>query len=227
LRRLTIAIDGPVSSGKSTIARRLARELGYLYIDTGAMYRAVAWKVRALGLDPADAPAIASAVENLDLVLRAGPAGNEIQVDGREVTAELRTEEISRLASRISTIPAVRDYLVARQKRMGAVGGVVMEGRDIQTVVLPNADLKIFLSASTEERARRRCAELQARGVPANYEEVLRELQERDARDSTRAHSPLRPADDAVTVDTTDLTIEQVIEKVLARVRERRGLDVL
>jgi cytidylate kinase len=221
-RRPSIAIDGPVAAGKSTIARAVAARLGYTYVDTGAMYRALAWAARERNIGPQDAARVVALLDQTQIRLSPRPGGgNEVLVDGRRVTADIRGQDIGQLASQLSEIPAVRRRMVALQREMAKDGGVVMEGRDIQTVVLPDAEVKVFLTASVEERARRRHLELQQRGFESDYESVLREIQERDHRDSTRADSPLRAAPDAVQLDTTGLTQEEVISRVLEIVAQR------
>jgi cytidylate kinase len=221
-RRPCIAIDGPVGAGKSTIARVVARELGYTYIDSGAMYRALAWAALQQSVSPTDPSQVVELLRGTTIELRPrGDGGNEVLVGGTDVTREIRTPEIGQLASRLSAMTAVRRRMVALQRHMAEAGGVVMEGRDIQTVVLPEAEVKIFLTAPAEERAQRRWMELRDRGTEAEVDEVLAEIQARDHRDSTRADSPLMPAPDAVHVDTGGLTIEQVVERVLQVVREK------
>jgi len=220
-RRPCVAIDGPAAAGKSTLARLLAVELGYTYIDSGAMYRALAWAARRAEVSPDDPERIANLLETTNIHLRQRKDGsNEVIVDGEDVTTEIRTPDISQLSSRLSERRAVRRRMVALQREMAKDGGVVMEGRDIQTVVLPKAEVKIFLTASPEERARRRALELRSRGFETDFQEVLAEVRARDERDSKRRHSPLRAAPDAVTLDTTGLTIEQVVERAMAIARD-------
>ena len=217
-----IAIDGPVGAGKSTIARLVAQGLGYTYIDSGAMYRALAWAARQSGVDSDDSQAVIHVLQRTDIDLRPQAEGaNRVFVDGRDISGEIRSPEISQLASKLSAIPRVRRRMVALQQEMASDGCVVMEGRDIQTVVLPDAEVKIFLTASAEERARRRWEELQGRGLDADLQQVLADIEARDARDSTRVDSPLKPAPDAVHVNTDGLAIEQVVANVLAIVKER------
>ena len=221
-RRPRVAIDGPVGAGKSTIARLVAQRLGYTYVDSGAMYRALAWAARAYGIETDDPRRVAALLDTVDLRLEPQPDGlNRVFVDTREITEDIRSSEISQLSSRLSEIPAVRERMVAFQRAMASKGGVVMEGRDIQTVVLPTAELKVFLTASAEERANRRWIELRERGFEADLATVLSDICTRDARDSNRAHSPLRAAPDAVHLDTNGLTIEEVVDKLLAIARER------
>lgn len=226
-----VAIDGPTAAGKSTVAQGVAARLGFRYVDTGAMYRSVAVAALRGGVDLADADAVtrlANAI-TIEFVPAAAPTaeegkGERVLVDGQDLTEIIRTPEASDGASRVSVIPGVRAALVARQRVMGAEGGVVMEGRDIGTVVFPNADVKVFLNASLDARARRRHAELLARGQAVSLEEVRRIEAERDRRDETRTHSPLRPAEGAVVMDTTTMRAEDVIEAIVRLVRERTGV---
>ena len=221
-RRPCLAIDGPVGSGKSTVARLVAHRLGFTYVDSGAMYRALAWAARARGIGPAEPERVSQLLDTVDLRLDPQPDGiNRVMVSGRDITEEIRSPEIGQLASEFSEMPAVREWMVALQQAMAREGGVVMEGRDIQTVVLPDAEIKIFLIAPAEERARRRWLELRERGFDADLDEVLAEIQARDHRDSNRAHSPLRAADDAVHLDTGGMDIEQVVQRVLEIAGER------
>jgi cytidylate kinase len=224
-RRLpVIAIDGPTASGKSTVARAIARRLGFEYLDTGAMYRSVAFVALQQGIDLHDEAALTRLASTLRIESRPNGVGERMLVDGRDVTEAIRGPEVSTAASLVGTLPGVRAALVARQRDRAAAGGIVMEGRDIGTVVLPDADLKIFLDATLEARASRRYAELRARGILIAREDVRRQEAERDRRDATRAHSPLRPAPDAVVIDTTALTPEQVITEILGRLRARTGV---
>ena len=216
-RKLTIAIDGPAGSGKTTIARLVAQRLGLTCVETGAMYRAVAWQARKLGLAADDAQALAAMTQRMDLSLDPLPDGRaRVLLSGQDITADLRSPELEQLASRISRYAEVRRRLVELQRRMAAGGGVVMEGRDIQTVVLPDAEVKVFLTASLEERARRRMRDMEAAGRAAQFEDVLASVRDRDERDETRDASPLRPAADAVIVNTDGMTIEQVVDGVVA-----------
>lgn len=219
--RPTIAIDGPAGAGKSTVSRRLARELGLRYVDTGAMYRVVGVLADAQGIDFGDVGALAALCGRLELRFEERPDGLHTIADGQDLSTAIRTAAAGELASRVSTVPAVRERLVALQRAMAAAGGVVMEGRDIGTVVLPDATVKIYLVASAAERARRRCAELNARGEAVDVEQVTREIAERDRRDQGRAHSPLRAADDALVIDTTSEGIDAVVERVRALIAAR------
>lgn len=222
LERISIAIDGPGGAGKSTLARAAARELGYLYLDTGALYRTVGLAVRERGIDPDDRDAVAGVLEEINIRIEYGADGMQhVLLSGRDVSAAIRENDISYYASRVSANPAVRDFLLDLQREMARNDNVVMDGRDIGTVVLPEAALKIFLTASLPARANRRLAELAARGEKVTLEQVLSDMQARDEQDTHRAAAPLRAAPDAVAVDTTDLTREQTIETVLALVHSR------
>lgn len=224
---LIIAIDGPSGAGKSTLGRRLARELGLLYIDTGATYRAVALAVAAAGVDVSDPEAVADIARRASIKLEGDPDSLHVFLDGRDVSREIRGEEVGRIASIVSAIPAVRRELVRRQREMGAGGaGVVLDGRDIGTVVFPSADAKFFVTAVPEERARRRFDEERAKTHEPSFEETLADINERDRRDATRDDSPLKIADDAVVIDTTEFSIDEVFRRMLQIVRERRAEDV-
>jgi len=215
----TIAIDGTAASGKSTIGRLLAERLGYLYLDTGAMYRAVTWVALQRGLDIADEEAVTALAEAVEIEVVPPTANDERQytvyADGEDVTWQIRRPEVDANVSPVSAYPGVRRALTAQQRRIGHRGRVVMVGRDIGTVVMPNADLKIYLDATVEERARRRYREILARGESADYGEVLAAMRRRDKLDSEREVAPLRPAKDAVIIDTTDLTVEEVLARVM------------
>jgi cytidylate kinase len=221
---LIISIDGPSGAGKSTLGRRLARELNLLYVDTGAMYRAAALAVVGAGVNAADADEVARVAAHAQIELAGDPDSLRVLLDGRDVSGEIRTEQITRLSSVISTIPAVRRDLVRRQREMGQTGrGVVLDGRDIGTVVFPQADVKFFLTAVPEERAKRRFDEDHAKEPDLTFQDTLADINTRDERDSTRADSPLRIADDAVVIDTTELSVEQVFARMLEVVRERQA----
>lgn len=222
-RPFIIAIDGPSGAGKSTLGRRLARELGLLYIDTGAMYRAVALAAARAGVELSDADRVAEVARRVSIRLEGGPDSLRVRLDGRDVSSEIRGEGVGSAASVVSTIPEVRREMVRRQREMGRAGGVVLDGRDIGTVVFPSADVKFFLTAAAEERARRRFDEERARARPQGFEETLADINERDRRDSTREDSPLRAADDAVRIDTTGLSVDEVFARMMQVVRERRA----
>lgn len=222
----TIAIDGPAGAGKSTVARLLARRLGFLYIDTGAMYRAVALKTRRMGIPLSEPDQIAALTRAARLDFQMAEAGGDgeqsVLLDGEDVTEEIRTPDISTLASAVSAIPGVRSALVAQQQVLGAQGGVVMEGRDIGTVVFPNAEIKVFLTASPQERALRRHRDIVRQGNVATLEEVRRDQDERDERDATRPVAPLVAAKDAVVIASDDLSPEEVVEDILEAIDQRR-----
>ncbi len=218
---MIIAIDGPSGAGKSTLGRRLARELGLLYVNTGAMYRAAALAVVAAGVNATDSGEVAKVAARVRIELAGDPDSLRVMLDGRDVSVEIRTEQITRLSSVISAIPEVRRDLVRRQREMGAHGGVVLDGRDIGTVVFPHADVKFFLTAVPEARARRRFDEDHAKEPDLTFQETLADINTRDERDSNRADSPLRIAEDAVVIDTTELDLEQVFARMLEVVRER------
>jgi CMP/dCMP kinase len=217
MKPLIIAIDGPSGAGKGTVARAIASELGYRHVDSGAMYRAVGWKARRDGvpLDNEDAVAALAAASAIDVM----PA--QITIDGVDVTRAIRTPEIDRAATAVARLPRVRAVLVERQRQEGAGGGIVMEGRDIGTVVFPRADVKIYLDATPEERARRRAADPAHSGGPSAVADVITALTTRDEIDRTRTASPLVVADDAVRVDTTGKSIGQVVKEVLEVIRSR------
>ena len=214
----TIAIDGPAAAGKSTLAGLLAEQLGYTYFDTGVMYRAVTWAALERGLEIADEETITTVAEKIQIDVTRPTVKDSRQytvyADGTDVTWQIRRPEVDANVSPVSAYPGVRAALTVQQRRIGQRGRIVMVGRDIGTVVLPDADLKIYLDASTEERARRRYLEVRERGQPAEYREILEAMRCRDRIDSQREAAPLRPADDAIIVDTDGLSIEQVLAKV-------------
>ncbi len=218
-RRLVIAIDGPVGSGKSTMARRLAATLGLLYIDSGAMYRAMGWQAIAAGVPLEDTRGVTALAARTDMRVVSGPAGPRILVDGMDVTDQLRTPTIDQAASVVSTCPAVRQRLVALQRACAKASGVVMDGRDIGTVVFPDAHLKFFLDADLAVRAARRAKDLERAGTPMVTEKLEEEIARRDARDMTREHSPLRVAPDAIRIDSSGLDPDQVFTRLLAAVQ--------
>jgi len=222
---LIIAIDGPSGAGKSTLAKRLARELSFIYLDTGAMYRALALKVLRQGVDLADDARLARLVESTEIDLHEDNGTLEVLLDGINVADRIRTPEVSQLASKVSALKIVRARMLDLQRRMGEHGSIVAEGRDIGTVVFPSAEVKIFLDASAEERARRRYAELRAAGRPADLSETLREMEERDKRDSERDLAPLRMADDALRIDSSNASADSVAAKVLSKIRNRARVN--
>ena len=220
-----IAIDGPSGAGKSTVARRLAKELGCVYMDTGAMYRAVGLLAHRLGVDDRDDEALGRMLEGVEIRAVRTPEGQRTLLNGEDVSDTIRLPEVSLLASRVSALPVVRAFLLDMQRSLARTHSVVMDGRDIGTVVLPDAGLKIFLSASAECRAQRRWRQLQEKGIQEPYADVLRELEQRDYDDTHRAIAPLKAAPDAVHIDTSDLTLEQSIDAVCAAIRTRFGLE--
>ncbi len=221
MRRLIIAIDGPTAAGKSTAGRALAARLGYVYIDTGAMYRAVGWKAVEEGVSLDDAERLADIARRAVIRLGGDPQRPTITVDGHDVTGLIRTPSVDAAASRVSTVPGVRVALVDQQREMGRDGGVVMDGRDIGTHVFPAADVKFFLLADTTERAQRRHDENLGRGREESLAATLAAIEDRDRRDTTREAAPLRPADDAIEIDTTSLTREALLAKLLEIVEPR------
>jgi len=218
---MVIAIDGPAGAGKSTVSRRLAEALGYRYIDSGAMYRVIGVLAAEGGIDLDDSARLATLCDGTHIEFSERDGGVRTYVGGRDISAAIRAPAAAQLASKVSMVPAVRERLVAQQRAMGAAGGVVMEGRDIGTVVFPDAAVKVFLDASAAERARRRALDAHGTATAADIAEMEREIAERDARDRTRAHSPLRPADDAVVVDTTGKSIEEVVASLRALIAMR------
>lgn len=211
---INIAIDGPAGAGKSTIARKTAANLGYIYVDTGALYRAVGVSVLRRGLDTTDAKAVAGVLNEIKIELKFIDGVQHVFLNGEDVSTDIRLPEASMAASNVSAIPAVRAFLFDLQKSIAAKNNCIMDGRDIGTVVLPDAQLKIFLTASAEVRAKRRYAELVEKGTPVDYDALLEEIKLRDHNDSTRAIAPLKPADDAVLVDSSDMTIAEVCEAI-------------
>lgn len=212
--KCVIAIDGPAGAGKSTVAKIVAEKLGYIYIDTGAMYRAVAWKTLQQSKEATDED-ILRAVQDIDVRLACTESGTRVTVDGTDVTREIRTTEVTHIVSRVAALGPVREKMVELQRAMASDGAVVMDGRDIGTNVLPNADVKIFLTASVEERARRRYDEMKEKGYAVDFDELKHEIAARDKQDSERAISPLRQAEDAVLLDSTSLTIDEVVTRIL------------
>ena len=221
-RNLIIAIDGPSGAGKSTLGRMLARTLNLLYIDTGSMYRAVALAVIESSISATDDVAVGSLAGRVDIDLKGDPDSLRVTLGGVDVTEQIRSEEVTHLSSVISTIPEVRRAMVARQREMGR-HGAVLNGRDIGTVVFPDADVKFFLTAVPEERAQRRFSEERAQDSKVEFAETLADMTERDRRDSTRADSPLKSADDAIVVDSTGRSIDEVFQQMLTAVQEKTG----
>lgn len=211
----SIAIDGPAGAGKSTVARRLAKELGYQYVDTGAIYRTVAYFLDLWGVSPKDIDGVTRYIDELTIQIEYDEEGTQhMMMNGMDVTADIRTQDISQKASLVSAHAVVRDMLLDMQRDVAKKYNVIMDGRDIGTVVLPRADVKIFLTASPEVRARRRTEELLAKGQKANYSQILKEIQQRDYQDTHREVAPLKLARDSVKVDTSDMDIEQVIGQI-------------
>ena len=221
----SIAIDGPAGAGKSTLARQLASKLGFLYVDTGAIYRTVTLKVLREGADPADPGQVLPLLEGLEIRMGYDSEGvQRMYLEGEDVSQAIRKHQVSGAASRVSAIPEVRAFLLDYQRRQARENDVVMDGRDIGTVVLPGADVKIFLTAAPEARARRRLLELEQRGEPADFDAILRDVRERDYQDEHRPVAPLKQAADAVLLDTTELDLEQSLSRLLALVKEKIGL---
>ena len=211
---VSIAIDGPGGAGKSSVAKRLAKELGYHYVDTGAIYRTVGYHMSLMGIGPKDKDGIARCIDDVNIDIRWEDGVQHMLLNGQDVTQAIRTPQMSMMASGVSSQKCVRDYLLSMQRELAKTQNVIMDGRDIGTVVLPKATVKIYLTASAEVRAQRRFQELQEKGEQVKYEDVLRELVERDAQDMNREIAPLRCADDAVVVDASDKDLEQVIEAI-------------
>lgn len=224
LTKLIIAIDGPSGAGKSTLSKALAAQLGYTNIDTGAMYRSVALSASRQGVLPDDAAALQRLCRQMQLEFIPDSQGERVLVDGEDVSAAIRTPEVSLLTSRVAACPEVRAELVRMQQEMGEKGGVVLEGRDIGTVVFPQAEVKFFLSASAEERGRRRFDELRSKGLDVDLQQTIDEVEARDKADSNREHAPLCRAVDALDIDSTKLTIDEVLTFMLETVREKLAL---
>lgn len=221
---ISIAIDGPSGAGKSTISRKAAEKFGFIYVDTGAIYRTIglATKIRGVSLD--DTAAVVALLPTLEIELKYNDAGEQhMYLDGNDVSRDIRLPEVSMLASKVSAIPAVREFLVDMQRGMAEKYDVIMDGRDIGTVILPNADLKIFLTADVRDRARRRYEELHAKGMEKPFDEVLAEMEKRDEQDTQRAAAPLKAADDAVLLDTSGNTLEESIDEVCRLISEKMG----
>ena len=221
----SVAIDGPAGAGKSTLARQAARELGFLYVDTGAIYRTVALKTVRAGADPSDPVQVVPLLEGLDIRMDYGPDGAQrMFLEGEDVSSAIREHQISGLASKVSAIPEVRAFLLDFQRKLAREHDVLMDGRDIGTVVLPDADVKIFLTAAPESRARRRLLELEQKGQKTDFETILRDIILRDEEDRNRPIAPLRQAEDAVLLDTTQLNLEQSLQALLSIIKEKINL---
>jgi len=222
---IVIAIDGPAGAGKSTVAQELARRLGLAYLDSGATYRAAALKVLDRGVSPEDEQSAVEAIACADIELTTGAPHQRVLLDGRDVTSQIRTPEVTRVAARVSRLPEVRKKLVALQRSLAQGRGIVMEGRDIGTVVFPNASCKIFLKADPEERARRRLEQEKEQGRTATLEQTSGEISQRDQLDAERPISPLVAAPDALEIDSTRLAAHEVVERILQLLRERKLID--
>ena len=221
----SVAVDGPSGAGKSTLSKAVARELGIVYVDTGAIYRTIGYYIFREGIDPKDAGAVVAALPLIHVDMCYSEDGlQHMLLNGEDVTEQIRLPEISMYASAVSAIPPVRDYLLEMQRDMARRSSVIMDGRDIGTVVLPEADVKVYLTASAQARARRRCAELEQRGTPEPFEKVLREIEERDWNDTHRDVAPLRQAEDAVLLDTTELSFQESKAALLHIIRKRTQL---
>jgi len=224
MKNISIAIDGPSGAGKSTLAKEISARLGYLYVDTGAIYRTIGYYALSNGIEPTDAEAVAAILPKLSIRLTYGEDGlQHMFLNGQDVTREIRLPDVSRYASDVSAHPAVRTFLLEMQRQLARENSVIMDGRDIGTVVLPDADIKIFLTATPEARATRRWKELEQRGTPQPYEQVFSDIQKRDYNDTNRPVAPLRQAEDAVLLDTTELNFTQSLEALLNIIREKVG----
>ena len=223
LNYISVALDGPSAAGKSTVAKAVAKKYNYIYVDTGAIYRTVALAVRNAGINPKDAAAVAALLPGLRIDVTYGGDGSQAMLlCGEDVSTQIRTPEISLYASDVAALPEVRAFLLEMQRGMAKKHDVVMDGRDIGTVVLPDADVKIFMTASAEVRAKRRCLELKEKGNETPYAEVLRDIEYRDRQDATRAAAPLKPAEDAVLLDTSSLSFEESVAAVCAEIERKR-----
>ena len=220
---INIAIDGPGGAGKSTISKAVAKKLDILYVDTGALYRTIGLYVRSKDVNPKDANAVTALLPEISLEVKYENGAQVVYLNGVNHGDAIRTPEMSIYASNVSAIPSVREFLLETQKKIAKTNSVIMDGRDIGTVILPNADVKIFLTASAEERATRRYNELCARGQTVRYEDVLREMNERDTQDSTREIAPAKPAEDAIFLDNSGYTFEESVDKVIEIIKEKCG----
>ena len=222
---MIIAIDGPAGSGKSTVAKFIAKRLNYRYIDTGSMYRAVAWSAEKKDIDLSDENAVGQWVTQLKIEFVADPAGQQVKVNGENATGLLKNEVVGRGAAKVAAQKRVREILVAKQQEIGGSGNVVMDGRDIGTQVFPNAELKFFMDADAEERGKRRYLELKEKNLDVDLENIIAEIKQRDHEDRTRAISPLCPAEDAIKIDTTKFAIEEVIDKVMEQINLKKEIQ--
>ncbi|MBO5327035.1 MAG: (d)CMP kinase [Clostridia bacterium] len=223
---IQIAIDGPSGAGKSSVAKAVAARLGIVYVDTGALYRTVGYYVRSQGITREDTDGIVSCLPKISIEVRYENGAQHVYLNGEDLGDRIREPEISMYASAVSAVPAVRSFLLDTQRDIAAKNSVIMDGRDIGTVILPNADVKIFMTASDEARAKRRTLELQAKGMDVRYEDVLREMRERDHNDSTREVAPAVAADDAVLLDNSGMTVEESADAVIALVKQKTGCAV-
>ncbi|HEY1370937.1 MAG TPA: (d)CMP kinase [Candidatus Binatia bacterium] len=221
MKPIIVAIDGPAGAGKSTVAKRLAKTLGYTYMDTGAMYRAFALKAARDAIELENEGALRASLAATNIELHEGARGPEVVLDGRDVAGEIRTPELSQAASKVSALKPVRERMVELQRAMGARGGIVAEGRDIGTVVFPKAEVKVFLTAGSGERARRRFAELKGNGKEVTLEGTVAEMEQRDRRDREREHAPLRQAEDAIGIDSTGMTVDEVVEQIMKEIKKK------
>lgn len=213
---MIITIDGPAGAGKSTVAKNLAKRLNFTYIDTGAMYRALALKLMKLGINPDNKENVLETLKNTNIGLIPTKNGNKVLLDNEDVSDNIRTEEVGKITSKIAVYPEVRKILVQLQRKLGEkYGNVVIEGRDTGTVIFPNAEVKLFLTASLEERAKRRKKQLEEKGLNIDLEEIIKAIEDRDKRDISRKDTPLKPSKDAIIIDTSNLSLEQVIDKIM------------
>ncbi|MDD3192267.1 MAG: (d)CMP kinase [Oscillospiraceae bacterium] len=222
-----IAIDGPAGAGKSTISREAAKRIGFLYVDTGALYRAVGYDMLKSRIDPADEKAVCTRLPQIEVAFGYEDGEQQIYLNKENITANIRTPQVSAAASAVSAIGQVRQFLFGQQQNIARENNIIMDGRDIGTVVLPDAQVKIYLTAAVEERARRRFAELQEKGIGSGFDEVLADVKKRDENDTKRKVAPLRQAPDAILVDTTALDFEQSVQAVLAVIKEKIGQEII
>lgn len=220
-QKINIAIDGPAGAGKSTVAKKIADELNYVYVDTGAMYRAITWDALQSRVDVHNEEQLMNRIETFELELIPRSNGQKVQLNGKDITEQIRQRDVTNHVSFVASHEKVRAAMVKLQQKMASKKGVVMDGRDIGTAVLPNAEVKIFLNATLEERARRRYEELKAKGIEQSLEQLTKEMKLRDERDSTREFAPLRKAEDAISVDTTGLSIDEVAERIISIAKQK------